>query len=126
MAECQVILSQKDSDDDMSEDLKPRKREKKAQKKVEPKRGRKKEQWERYVKSANDKISLYRTKLKTAIEDGVPAKTRSKWRNIITAQVSRLKHKTLIRILHKLIDGKDSGLKTLLNIVSKNLMGAGQ
>ena len=115
----------------MSEDLKPRKREKKAQKKmsekkVEPKRGRKKEQWERYVKSANDKISLYRTKLKTAIEDGVPAKTRSKWRNIITAQVSRLKHKTLIRILHKLIDGKDSGLKTLLNIVSKNLMGAGQ
>ena len=56
----------------------------------------------------------------------MPAKTRSRWRNIITAQVSRLRHKTLIRILHKLIDGKDSGLKTLLNIVSKNLMEDGQ
>ena len=130
LADCQVILSQRDSDDGTSEEIKPRKRELKAKKKitkkqVEPKRGRKREQWDRFVKTSNDKINLYREKLKTAIEDGVPAKTRSKWRNIITAQVSRLKHKTLIRLLHMLIDGKDSRLKTLLNIVSKNLMEDG-
>jgi len=124
----QAILSRHDSDL-TSDEPTLRKREVKAvQKTAKPlvKRGRKREQWDRYVKSALTKISLYRTKLKTAIEDGVPAKTRSKWRNIVTAQISRLRHKTLIRILHLLIDSKDSGLKHLVGIVSQTLLKAGQ
>lgn len=60
---------------------------------VKAKRGRKREQWDRYVQTALDKISEYKAKLKTAKADRIDVKTRQKWRNVVSAQQSRLKKK---------------------------------
>ena len=75
LADVQAILHSDQSSELTSDEPVPRKRETKAARKkngtldvgIRVKRGRKREQWDRYVKNALDKISLYRKKLKTAI-----------------------------------------------------------
>ena len=73
--------------------------------------GRKREKWEIYVQEAKSKIDEFKGKLKTAKADKVDVKLRQKWRNIVSAQQSRLKKKFEVIYLHNLLRNKDDSLE---------------
>ena len=71
------------------------------------KRGRKREKWEVYLETAQQKIEEIKEKLKNAKRDGIPVAERQKLRNQVSAQQSRLKKKFEVKYLHNLISTKD-------------------
>ena len=85
------------------------------------KRGRKREAWDKYVKDAQEKIAEYKKKLSTAKIDGIPVKERQKWRNVVSAQQSRLKKKYEVKFLNQIIGTKDQGIEDFLEIVASTL-----
>ena len=88
---------------------------------MKKKRGRKRENWEKYVRRAQDKIDIFKNKLARAKEDNIDVKTRQKWRNVVSAQQSRLKKKFEVIFLHKLIHNKDQRLQIFFNILENKL-----
>ena len=92
----------------------------------EKKRGRKREQWDKYVAAARDKIREFKAKLKTAKRDKIDVKERQKWRNVVSAQQSRLKKKQEVRFLNSVIRRKDDGIETLMDIIGHELESIGQ
>lgn len=90
------------------------------------KRGRKREAWDRYVQAAQAKIAEYKAKLATAKRDGIPVKERQKWRNVVSAQQSRLKKKYEVKFLNQIIESKDGGIEDFLGIVADTLLAAKQ
>lgn len=87
------------------------------------KRGRKRENWETYVNEAIQKIAYHKELLRTAKEKKVDVKQRQRWRNIVSAQESRLKKKYEVIMLHELLRTKDQRLDTLLSIIMEKLQG---
>ena len=85
------------------------------------KRGRKTENWEKYVQDALEKINQYKEKLRTAQDNNVSIKDRQKWRNLISAQESRLKKKIELKFLHFLLNCKDQRLEILFDIIQTKL-----
>lgn len=63
------------------------------------------------MQDAKSKIDEYKQKLSTAKRDKVDVKLRQKWRNIVSAQQSRLKKKYEVIYLHKLLRNKDDSLE---------------
>ena len=88
------------------------------------KRGRKREAWDKYVKDAQKKIAEFKKKLSTAKRDGIPVKMRQKWRNVVSAQQSRLKKKYEVKFLNQIIGTKDQGIEEFLDIVASTLKEA--
>jgi len=73
------------------------------------------------VQEAKAKIDEYKTKLKTAKRDKIDVKLRQKWRNIVSAQQSRLKKKFEVIFLHNLLRNKDDSMQEIMEITIKNL-----
>ena len=78
------------------------------------------------MQAARDKIREFKAKLKTAKRDKIDVKERQKWRNVVSAQQSRLKKKQEVRFLNSVIRRKDDGIETLLQIVGEELELQGQ
>ena len=59
--------------------------------------------------------------MRTAKKDGIPVKERQKWRNVVSAQQSRLKKKYEVKLLDLIIATKDKAIEVYLNIVARSL-----
>lgn len=73
------------------------------------------------MQAARDKIREFKAKLKTAKKDKVEVKTRQKWRNVVSAQQSRLKKKQEVRFLNSVIRKKDDGIEIFMQVVAEEL-----
>jgi hypothetical protein len=70
-------------------------------------RGRKRERDDLYFIKAYTKIQDLKNKLKTAKQDGMTVKERSRLRNLVSAQSSRIKKKEETMFLHQVVKQKD-------------------
>lgn len=71
------------------------------------------------------KIKKFKAKLATAKQDGIDHKQRQKWRNIVSAQQSRMKKKQEVRYLQTLIQEKDRAGKQIINMFYEGLASTG-
>lgn len=74
-----------------------------------------------YVKHAQSKIDHFKQKLARAKENKIDVKERQRWRNVVSAQQSRLKKKFEVIFLHKLIKNKDQRLGDFLEVLESKL-----
>ena len=77
------------------------------------KRGRKRENWVKYVKEAYEKIKIHKEWLSTAKEKKIDVKVRQKWRNVVSAQQSRLNKKFEVIFLQNTLKQKNDSLEEL-------------